>query len=107
MDDGRTQLRNRMLRDAIVEVLKETFGASGDRGAISLVDTGFIRQITVAGDRVRVELALSAKWSPFAGSLGSAVQRRVQALPEVMLTEVSVSAGEERTATGLTPSTCQ
>jgi len=94
MDVGRTQLRDRMLRDAIVEVLRGTFDACGQGHAISLVDAGFIGQITVAGDRVRVDIALPQRWSPFAGSLASEVQRRVQALPEVTRTEVSVSVDD-------------
>jgi len=91
MDTGHTRLADRMLRDAIVEVLRDTFDASGRGDAISLVDAGLIGQVSVAGDRIRVELALPPAWSPFAGSLAAEVQRRVQALPEVTLTEVSVN----------------
>ena len=94
MDGGQTQLRDRMLRDAIIEVLRGPFNASGQGDAISLVDAGLIGQVSVAGDRVRVELALPPAWSPFAGSLAAEVQRRVQALPEVTLTEVSVNVGD-------------
>jgi hypothetical protein len=94
MDGRQAQLRDRMLRDAIVEVLRGNFDASGHGDAISLVDAGFIGQITVAGDRVRVDLALPEKWSPFAGSLASEVRRRIQVLPEVALTEVSVCVGD-------------
>jgi metal-sulfur cluster biosynthetic enzyme len=94
MDVAQPQLRDRMLRDAIVEVLRSTFDASGQGDAISVVDAGFIGQITVAGDRVQVDLALPQQWSPFAGSLAAEVQRRVQALPEVALTEVSVSVDD-------------
>jgi metal-sulfur cluster biosynthetic enzyme len=79
-----------MLRDAIVEVLRSTFDACGDGEAISLVDAGLIGQVRVAGGRVRVELALPPTWSSFAGAVAAEVRRRVQALPEVTLTEVSV-----------------
>ncbi|HET9773078.1 MAG TPA: iron-sulfur cluster assembly protein [Acidimicrobiia bacterium] len=93
MDGGQPQLRDRMLRDAIVEVLRDTFDASGHGDGISLVDAGLIGQITVADDRVRVDLALPPKWSPFASSLATEVQRRIQALPEVTLIEITISDG--------------
>ena len=93
MDGGQMQLRDRMLRDAIVEVLRGTFVVTGDAEPIPLVDSGLIGHVTVEGDQVRLELALPEKWSPFAGFLATEVQRRVQALPEVTLTEVSVNAG--------------
>jgi metal-sulfur cluster biosynthetic enzyme len=86
-----------MLRDAIVEVLRGSFDASGCGGAISLVDAGLIRQVIVDGDLVRVELGLAAEWAPFAQSLAGEVRRRVQALPEVTLTEVTVLAAEPTT----------
>ncbi len=63
-----------------------TFDPSGEGEAISLVDAGLVGQVTVEGDRVRVQLVLPPKWSPFAGSLASEIQRRVEALPEVTLT---------------------
>ena len=91
MDGGQTQLRDRMLRDAIVEVLRGTFGGCGDGEAISLVDNGLIGHVTVEGDRVRVELALPPEWSPLANSLATEVRRRVQALPEVTVTEIVVT----------------
>ncbi|MCA1843197.1 MAG: polyhydroxyalkanoic acid system family protein [Actinobacteria bacterium] len=94
MDAGQPQLRDRMLRDAMVEVLRGSFDVCGNGDAISLVDAGLLGQVTVAGDRVRVELALPARWSPFAGSLASEIRRRVQDLPEVTLTEVFVNVGD-------------
>jgi hypothetical protein len=93
MDAGQMQLRDRMLRDGIVEVLRSSFDVCGGGESISLGDAGLI-EVTVAGDRVRVELALPPAWSPFAGSIAAEVQRRVQALPEVTLTEVSVNVGD-------------
>jgi metal-sulfur cluster biosynthetic enzyme len=94
MEDGRTQLRDRMLRDAIVEVLRGSFDARRAGDAISLVDAGLIGDVIVVGDRVRVELPLPSEWSPFAGSLVTEIQRRVQALPEVTVTEIAVISGE-------------
>jgi metal-sulfur cluster biosynthetic enzyme len=92
MDGGQAQLRDRMLRDAIVEVLRGTFGVSAEGEAISLVDAGLIQHVIAEGDRVRVELALPPKWSPSAGALAAQVRRRVQALPEVTLTEIIVTS---------------
>jgi len=91
MDAGQAQLRDRMLRHAIVEVLRSTFDASGGGEVVALVDAGLVGQVIVDGDRVRVQLVLPPKWTPFAGSLATEVQRRVQALPEVTRIEVSVS----------------
>ena len=93
MDGSQMQLRDRMLRDAVVEVLRRPFDASGDREVVSVVDAGLLGHVTVEGDRVRIELAVPPKWSPFAGALTSEVQRRVQALPEVTLTEITVIPG--------------
>jgi metal-sulfur cluster biosynthetic enzyme len=87
---AQTELRDRMLRDAIVDVLRSAFKPSGDGLAISFVDAGLIGQLDVDGGRVRVEVPLSSEWSPFAGSLVSEIQRRVQALPEVAVTEIAV-----------------
>ena len=91
MDGGRTQLRNRMLRDAIVEELRGLFDPSGGGEVVSPVDAGLIGDVTVEGDRVLVKLALPPQWSVFAGSLATEVQRRIQALPEVTLIEITVS----------------
>lgn len=96
MDAGQTRLADRMLRDAIVEVLRDTFDASGQGDAISLVDAGLIGQVAVADDRVRIDLTLSPKWSPLVRSLVSEVERRVQALPEVRLTEIAVVSRRSR-----------
>jgi hypothetical protein len=94
MDGDHTQLRDRMLRDAIVEVLRHPVDAFGGREALSVVGAGLLGQVTVEGDRVQIELAVPPRWAPFAGSLTSEVQRRVQALPEVTLTEISVIPGQ-------------
>jgi metal-sulfur cluster biosynthetic enzyme len=91
---GRAQieLRDRMLRDAIVDVLRSAFEAPGDGQPVSIVDAGLIGHLAVEGGRVRVELPLSSEWSPFAGPLVSEIQRRVQALPEVAATEIAVTS---------------
>jgi hypothetical protein len=97
MEDGQAHLRDRMLRDGIVEVLRGPFAPSGERGDISLVDAGLVGHVAVEKDRVRIELPLPGEWSPLAGSLVAEVQRRVQALPEVAVTEITVVSGEPAT----------
>lgn len=87
---AQTELRDRMLRDAIVDVLRSAFTTSGDNQPISIVEAGLVGHVTVDGGRVRVELPLSSEWSPFAGPLVSEIQRRVQVLPEVAVTEIAV-----------------
>ena len=91
MEDGATHLRDRMLRDAIVEVLRDPFDPAGQGAAISLVEAGLIGHIAVEADRVRVELPLPGEWSPFAGCLVTEVQRRIHELPEVAVTEIVVT----------------
>ena len=93
MEDGRTELRDRMLRDAIIEVLGAGFDPSGEGKPISLVDAGLVRDVTVHGGSVRVELVGAAISSPFADALVSEVERRVQLLPEVVRTDVAVISG--------------
>ena len=92
MDAGQTQLRDRMLRDAIMEVLRSPFDPAGQGADISLVDGGLIGHVAVDEDRVRVELPLPGEWSAFVGPLVAEVQRRVQALPEVTVTEITVTS---------------
>ena len=60
MEDGATHLRDRMLRDAIVEVLRGPFDPAGQGADISLVDAGLVGHVAVDEDRVRVELPLPA-----------------------------------------------
>ena len=91
MEDGTPHLRDRMLRDAIVEVLRGPFDPAGQGADISLVDAGLIGDVVVDQDRARVELPLPGEWSPFVGPLVAEVQRRVQALPEVTVTEIVVT----------------
>jgi metal-sulfur cluster biosynthetic enzyme len=86
------KLRDRMLRDAIMEVLRSPFDPAGQGADISLVDAGLIGHVAVDEDRVRVELPLPGEWSPFVGPLVAEVQRRVQALPEVTVTEITVTS---------------
>jgi metal-sulfur cluster biosynthetic enzyme len=96
MEDGATRLRDRMLRDAVVEVLRRPFDPAGQGADISLMDAGLIGHVAVDDDRVRVELPLTGEWSPFVGPLVAEVQRRVQALPEVAVTEIVATTGTDR-----------
>jgi metal-sulfur cluster biosynthetic enzyme len=98
MDGGQSQLRDRMLRDAIVEALRGPFDLAGRGAVVSLVDAGLIGHVAVDCDRVRVELALPGEWSPFVGPLVAEVQRRVQALPEVTVTEITVTSTQPAVA---------
>ena len=91
MDGGQAQLRDRMLRDAIVEVLRGPFDPAGQGAEISLVDAGLIGHVAVDEDRVRSS-SPPGEWSPFVGPLVAEVQRRVQALPEVTVTEIIVTS---------------
>jgi hypothetical protein len=88
MDARQTQLRDRMLRDAIVEVLRASFDASGRGDAILLIDAGLVGAVIVTGDRVRVDLVLPTRWSAHTDALAAEVRRRIDALPEVTRTEV-------------------
>lgn len=101
MGGGQAQLRDRMLRDAIVEVLRGPFDPTGRGAEISLLETGLIGHVAVHEDRVRIELPLPGEWSPFAGCLVAEVQRRVEELPEVTVTEIIVTP----TQPGMAPQT--
>lgn len=101
MEDGATHLRDRMLRDAIMEVLRSPFDPDGQGADISLVEAGLIGHVAVDEDRVRVELPLPGEWSPSVGPLVAAVQRRLQALPEVTVIEITVTS----TQPGVAPHT--
>ena len=90
MDEGRRRLRNRMLRHAIVEVLRGVSAPSHQADGSSLVEMGLVRAVTVDGNSVRIELVLSPGWRPFATDLAAEVRRRVDALPEVTRSEVEV-----------------
>ena len=97
MEDGATHLRDRMLRDAIVEVLRGPFDPAGRGAEISLVDAGLIGHVAVDCDRVRVEVPVPGEWSSCVGSLVAEIQRRVHALPEVTVTEIVVTATQSPT----------
>jgi metal-sulfur cluster biosynthetic enzyme len=103
MEDGRMELRDRMLRAAIIEVLRAGFDPSGEGTPLSLVDAGLVRDVTVHGGSVRIELVGAAISSPFTDALVSEVERRVQSLPEVARTDVAVMSGRPRGRDGPQP----
>jgi hypothetical protein len=74
------------LRDAILELLRSEFDTHPDyaRSAVALV-----RRVTVDGGCARIELAMRPD-DDSVSRLAGAVQRRVEALPEVALAEVTV-----------------
>ena len=90
MDEGSRQLRDRMLRDAIIEVLRGVFPCSDEANRISVVDMGLVQDVTVDGDRIQVELVLASGWRHFAAYLVTEVQRHLQPLPEVARSKVEV-----------------
>jgi hypothetical protein len=93
MEEGRNRLRDRMLRDAILQVLRGPLISTRDGNEVSPFDAGLVGDVTVEGDRVRVELVLTAGWRPFAGFLLQEVQRQVESLPEIARSEIAVVSG--------------
>ena len=75
VNEGNALLRDRMLRDAIVEVL---------RGECSVAE--LVRRVTVEDGRARIELVSVP-------CLLGAVRQWVESLPEIDLADVTVSDG--------------
>lgn len=99
MGGGHTQLRDRMWREAIVEVLRRPVDAPATE-RFSRSSTPGCSDRSRSGDRVRIELAVPPKRSPLTDALTSEVERRVQALPEVTVTEiVAATAIDKQTST--------
>ena len=91
MGEGSGRLRDRMVRDAIVEVLGDAFDPAGDGHGISLVDMGLVGDVAGDGDWARVELVLTPGWRLSAADLVTEVQRRLRSLPEVARSEVEIT----------------
>jgi hypothetical protein len=89
MGEGSSRLRDRMLRDAVVEVLQGTPGTNRQEAGWE-VGVGRVGGVTVDGDRARVVLVLTTGWCPAAPSLVTEVARRLQSLAEVARFEVTV-----------------
>lgn len=90
MDEASARLRNRMLRDAIVDVLRECPVAGPDGGGL-VID--LVRRVTVDGDRARIELAAGFPAGGGMTGLAGEVRRRVESLPEVSRAHVTVVPG--------------
>lgn len=90
MGESTVRLRERMLRDAIVDVLRGLFDPCCEEKGISVVEIGLLRDVVVDGDCARVELVLTPAWCPFAARLVTEVQQQVESLPEVARAEVEV-----------------
>lgn len=80
MGEGTSRLRDRMVRDAIVEILS---------GLAGLGDAGRVPDVQVDGDWVRVELRLAGRWPSMAPTVAE-VERRLRSLPEVARSQVVV-----------------
>ncbi len=82
MNEGSALLRDRMLRDAILEVLRGNRGSQPPECSVAEL----VRRVTVEDGRARIEL-LSVP------CLLGAVRRWVESLPEVNRADITV-AGE-------------
>jgi metal-sulfur cluster biosynthetic enzyme len=90
MEKGTLRLAERMLRAAILDVLRGVLDPTRPDTGISIVDTGLVHRIDVDGNRARVELMLASGSHPVASSLVTEVRRRLEALPEVDRADVAV-----------------
>ncbi len=88
MGESTAKLREHMLREAIVEVLRGLPDPS--REGASVVETGLLRHVAIDGEWARVELEAT----PSAAHLVHEVQRRVESLPEVVGAEVLVGGDD-------------
>lgn len=87
MEEGTARLRDRMLRDAILELLRSELDTHpGEAGR----PAAFVLRVAVDGGCARVELEVTAGDAASVARLADAVQRRVESLPEVALAEVAV-----------------
>lgn len=69
---------------------------------ISLADMGMIREITVTGGRVRVELAYPCLACPAWDDIQADVRKRLARIPEVTAAEVCVSTHSSWKKTDMT-----
>jgi len=89
-------LRDRMLRDAIVNVLRGI--TDPGHGATSSAEVGPVADVTVEGDRVVVELVGTRDQRRCAAGVVVDVRRRLMELPELAQADLTVrwSEPEER-----------
>jgi serine O-acetyltransferase len=75
--------REEEVRDALRDVLDPEVG-------IDIVDLGLIKDITVEGGRVKVNMVLTSQTCPLADHLKEQVKRRVEVLPGIRLVDVQI-----------------
>lgn len=92
MGQSTETLRDRMLRDAIVNVLREI--SEPGHGGSSLVDAGLVGHVAVDGDRVVVELVDRRDRRRWAAGIVTDVRQRLAALPELARADVAVHWSE-------------
>jgi metal-sulfur cluster biosynthetic enzyme len=76
--------------DRIVAALRDVYDPCCRERAISVVDMGLLRGVTVDEDGARIELILTSGWCPFVLDLLSTVRERVEALPGIEGAQVDV-----------------
>lgn len=84
MGPGTARLRDRMVRDAIVDILRGLLEPAGEEAAAASVGHG---GIVVDGDRAAVQLLLSSGWR---SDLVAEAARRLQSLTELHHFEIAV-----------------
>jgi hypothetical protein len=88
MAESSKTLRDRMLRDAIVDVLRGITHTG--HGATSLPDVELVADVTVEGDRVEVELVATRERRHWAAGIIADVRGRLMELPELTQADVAV-----------------
>lgn len=76
-----SELTEATVREALRSVIDPELGAN-------LVDLGMVKRVEIAGDRVKVQLVLTAPGCPLAGWIALQAQRAVGALPGVAEVQV-------------------
>jgi metal-sulfur cluster biosynthetic enzyme len=78
------------LSHAIVDALASVHDpCCRDRG-ISVVDMGLVRSVTVDEGAACIELLLTSGWCPFASTVLSSVQEKVEAVPGISSASVEI-----------------
>ena len=71
--------------EEVMDVLRECYDPEIP---ISIVDLGFVREIDIEGDSVRIKLTLTTPGCPMHGAIGDDVRQKVLALEGVKDVEV-------------------
>jgi metal-sulfur cluster biosynthetic enzyme len=89
MGQSNNALRDRMLRDAIANVLRGITDPAHRGNGVSLVDAGRVGHVAVEGDRVVVEL-VGTRDQRRAAQITAEVRQRLAGLPELARADVAV-----------------